>query len=413
MWWGKMRILAIGAKLGNMMFEIIKIAESLKCQTLFLKGGGYVHPEVDDFIVVASDSIGALAKDIQNAIVTVAFYPDYKKVFPQEIVINASSIKKIHEIIEATLEHAHGEYPITVEESSIRLLKMARKLADTDATILITGATGTGKEVLARYIHDKSNRSHKKFVPVNCAAIPDTLLESELFGYEKGAFTGAFQRRAGKFEEANGGTILLDEISEMSMSLQAKILRIIQEKELSRLGGNDTLKLELCVIATSNKDLKEAVRKGSFREDLFYRLNVIPMQIATLAERKSEIAPLAHFFCEKYSGGRKKLSQTAVELLGQQEWRGNIRELENVIHRSVILTAGGIVDYGDIIFDPLHATEPNYALSGKTLREIEAEIVEKTLKVIGNKSAGKSRGSEASTRSPRSESKRGLSPFRE
>ncbi|MDR2267957.1 MAG: sigma-54 dependent transcriptional regulator [Holosporaceae bacterium] len=384
-----MRVVAVGEKLDSLMFEIVRAAELLECETAFFKDSSSAQLDVDDVVVVASDSINILNDTLndnaRNTIVTVAVRPDYRKNFSQEIVINASSIKKIYGIIEAELLRCTN-YPIAVEQSTISLLKMAERLATTDATILITGETGTGKEVVARYIHEKSNRSNRNFVPINCAAIPDALLESELFGHERGAFTNAIRCRIGKFEEADHGTILLDEISEMPLSLQAKILRVLQEKEFSRLGGNVTLKLDLRIIATSNKDLWAAVQNGSFREDLFYRLNVISMKIPKLADRKKEIAPLARFFCKKYSNNNKKLSEKAIKLLEEQKWHGNVRELENVVHRSVLLSYSDRIDCNDIILNSVDSGDYSHFCPLKTLKQMETDLIREALeKFSGNK----------------------------
>jgi DNA-binding NtrC family response regulator len=208
----------------------------------------------------------------------------------------------------------------------------------------VTGESGTGKDVLARYVHRKSQRSDKPFISVNCAAIPENLLESELFGHEKGAFTGAIARRIGKFEEANGGTLLLDEISEMDARLQAKLLRAIQEREIDRVGGTKPVKVDIRIIATSNRDLADAVKHGTFREDLLYRLNVVNLRIPALRERPKDIRALSHHFARKYAEAngvpyRAISSQTERVLLGHF-WRGNVRELENTIHRAVLLAQG-------------------------------------------------------------------------
>jgi two-component system response regulator FlrC len=213
-------------------------------------------------------------------------------------------------------------------------------------------------------------------VAVNCAAIPETLLESELFGHEKGAFTNAIQRRIGKFEEANRGTILLDEIGEAPLGLQAKLLRAIQEKEFARLGGTGTVKVDVRIIAASNRDLRQAAANGSFREDLFYRLNIIPIEMPRLNDRPLDIEPLARFFCEKYSAGRKTLSNRFVASLRDRDWKGNVRELENCIHRSVLLSFDDVID--DLSYAP-----PS---SIKTLSQIERETILNTVKRLnGNK----------------------------
>ena len=226
-------------------------------------------------------------------------------------------------------------------------LNMADQVAGSDASILITGESGTGKELLARYVHDKSSRSKEKFISVNCAAIPENLLESELFGHEKGAFTGAVARRIGKFEEANGGTLLLDEISEMDPRLQAKLLRAIQEREIDRVGGTSPIKVDIRLLATSNRDLEAEVRKGNFREDLLFRLNVISLKLPPLRERPADIDMLADHFIRKYSDANgvavKPFSDEAMQKLRLHAWRGNVRELENTIHRAVLLAAGDVI----------------------------------------------------------------------
>lgn len=241
--------------------------------------------------------------------------------------------------------------PVIVDKSSINLFGIAERIAQTDATVMITGETGAGKEILARYIHKMSDRCDKAFVAINCAAIPENLLESELFGHEKGAYTGAFQRRLGKFEEASHGTILLDEISEMPLLLQAKLLRVLQEKEFSRLGSNEKITVDVRIIATSNRDLEKAVAEKTFREDLYYRLNVIPLQIPALRDRKMDIIPLAIYFCKKYSGSAKTISKDLLNRLKEREWRGNVRELENFVHRAVILSQKDVIEVGDIFWE--------------------------------------------------------------
>ncbi|MEC9216341.1 MAG: sigma-54 dependent transcriptional regulator, partial [Pseudomonadota bacterium] len=227
-------------------------------------------------------------------------------------------------------------------------LKLADQIAPSDASVLVTGESGTGKEVLARYLHNKSRRQQQTFVSVNCAAIPDNLLESELFGHEKGAFTGAIARRIGKFEEADGGTLLLDEISEMDIRLQAKLLRAIQEREIDRVGGSQPVKVDIRLLATSNRDLEQHVRDGNFREDLYFRLNVFNLQLPALRERPGDIPVLAEFFAAKYAEAnslpaRPINAQAAAKLAGHQ-WRGNVRELENTMHRAVLLASGAEID---------------------------------------------------------------------
>lgn len=233
------------------------------------------------------------------------------------------------------------------------VMKLADQVAPSNACIMITGESGTGKEVMARHIHQKSRRNDKTFVAVNCAAIPDNLLESELFGHEKGAFTGAVARRVGKFEEAEGGTLLLDEISEMDIRLQAKLLRAIQEREIDRVGGSKPVKVDIRVIATSNRDLVEEVRNGNFREDLLYRLNVVNLVLPPLRERKEDVGLLAEHFVKKYADAnavpQRPLSAAALEVLKRHAWPGNVRELENTMHRAVLLSTEAEIEENAIV----------------------------------------------------------------
>jgi DNA-binding NtrC family response regulator len=245
-------------------------------------------------------------------------------------------------VLEAVAEESHS---LIVEDRAMKdVLALADQVAPSEASILITGESGTGKEILARYVHRKSLRAEKPFISVNCAAIPENLLESELFGHEKGAFTGAIARRIGKFEEADGGTLLLDEVSEMDIRLQAKLLRAIQEREIDRVGGGKPVKVNIRIIATSNRDLAAEVRNGAFREDLLYRLNVMNLKIPPLRERPSDIFALARHFIAKYAKANgvpeRPLSEGAREVLARHAWRGNVRELENTMHRAVLLANG-------------------------------------------------------------------------
>ena len=248
-------------------------------------------------------------------------------------------------VLEAVVEEAN--HFISADPSMQSVLRLADQIAPSDATVLITGESGTGKEVMARYIHKKSRRANEKFVTLNCAAIPETLLESELFGHEKGSFTGAVARRIGKFEEASGGTLLLDEVSEMDIRLQAKLLRAIQEREIDRVGGSEPIKVNLRVIATSNRDMEKAVREGAFREDLYFRLNVVTLQLPPLRRRPADTLLIAEHFVRKYSEingfEEKPISPAAREKLLAHHWRGNVRELENTIHRAVLLAHGAMI----------------------------------------------------------------------
>jgi DNA-binding NtrC family response regulator len=245
-------------------------------------------------------------------------------------------------ILAAVADESHQL--IHEDEAMTAVLSLADQVAGSEASILITGESGTGKEVMARYIHRKSLRAEKPFISVNCAAIPENLLESELFGHEKGAFTGAIARRVGKFEEANGGTLLLDEISEMDARLQAKLLRAIQEREIDRVGGTKPVKVDIRIIATSNRDLAEAVKHGTFREDLLYRLNVVNLRLPALRERPKDILALARHFAHKYAEANgvpfRPIGSATERLLISHGWKGNVRELENTIHRAVLLANG-------------------------------------------------------------------------
>ncbi|RKQ73827.1 sigma-54-dependent transcriptional regulator FlbD [Oceanibaculum indicum] len=245
-------------------------------------------------------------------------------------------------VLEAVAEESNAV--IFKDVAMAQVIKLAEQIAPSDASVLITGESGTGKEVMARYLHSKSRRADQKFVALNCAAIPENLLESELFGHEKGAFTGAVARRIGKFEEANGGTLLLDEISEMDPRLQAKLLRVIQEREIDRVGGTTPVKVNVRLIATSNRNLEEEVKNGNFREDLYFRLNVFNLALPALRKRPQDIHVLAEHFVKKYSEANgidiRPLSAKAIARLQGHHWKGNVRELENTLHRAVLLASG-------------------------------------------------------------------------
>ena len=250
-----------------------------------------------------------------------------------------------------------GDDPEVVAEDpgTRKLATLARRVAGTDATVMISGESGTGKEVFAQMIHRHSARNQGPFVAINCAAIPENMLEASLFGYEKGAFTGAYQSRAGKFEQAQGGTLLLDEISEMDLGLQAKLLRVLQEREVERLGGRELIPLDVRVLATTNRTMREEVAAGRFREDLFYRLNVFPLHLSPLRQRRADILPLANRLIRRYcQGGRRlpHLSKQAQQALLEHRWAGNVRELDNVIQRALILLCGDQIEVADLCFEP-------------------------------------------------------------
>ncbi len=296
-------------------------------------------------------------------------------------------------VLEAIAEDSHAL--LYADPKMERMVKLAAQVAPSEASIMITGESGTGKEVIARFVHQKSRRASQRFVAVNCAAIPENLLESELFGYEKGAFTGAVSRRIGRFEEATGGTLLLDEISEMDIRLQAKLLRAIQEKEIDRLGGTKPVKIDTRIIATSNRDLKAEVKAGRFREDLFFRLNVLNLPLPALRDRKADIPVLAAHFIKKYAEANglpfRPLTAAAKEALMRHSWPGNVRELENTLHRAVLLALGDEIDADAITLmdaeGEAEAGEGNTAsLVGHTVAEVERDLIIDTLKhTVGNR----------------------------
>ena len=287
------------------------------------------------------------------------------------------------------------------------VVKLADQVAASEASILITGESGTGKEVMAHYVHGRSLRRDKPFISVNCAAIPENLLESELFGHEKGAFTGAIARRIGKFEEADGGTLLLDEISEMDIRLQAKLLRAIQERVIDRVGGKTPVRVDIRIIATSNRDLQSEARAGRFREDLFYRLNVVNLQLPPLRERPADIMALSEHFAKRYARANglvsKPISIEARRFLAHHRWTGNVRELENTMHRAVLLAAGDEIDIEAIrLPDGTRLDDANLgsvaqkaaaaadsvsrAFVGKTVSEVEQDLILQTLDhCLGNR----------------------------
>ncbi len=296
------------------------------------------------------------------------------------------------------------------DEAMASLVKLAAQVAASEASILITGESGTGKEMVARFVHEKSQRANKPFISVNCAAIPESLLESELFGHEKGAFTGAVARRIGKFEEADGGTLLLDEISEMDVRLQAKLLRAIQEREIDRVGGAKPVPVNIRIIATSNRILQEAVLRGDFREDLLYRLNVMNLHIPPLRERPKDVVALANYFIDKYANANglppRRLSEAAQQRIQNAPWHGNVRELENAMHRAVILARSEEIQVDDlrtpdgrpVPVNAMDATAERAVAAaegaikgaavriGQTVAEVEQELILSTLDhCLGNR----------------------------
>ena len=311
-------------------------------------------------------------------------------------------------VLQAVADDSHQL--IVRDQAMLNVIALADQVAGSEASILITGESGTGKEVIAQHVHKKSSRADKPFISVNCAAIPENLLESELFGHEKGAFTGAVARRIGKFEEADGGTLLLDEISEMDVRLQAKLLRAIQERVIDRVGGNKPIKVDIRIIATSNRDLAAEVKAGTFREDLLYRLNVVNLKIPALRERPEDVLALAEHFAKHYADvngvTERKLADSARQGLMGYQWPGNVRELENTIHRSVLLAqgseitvdairlpdgsaiseAGGRIAAAPAAHNAADQSADGGQLVGKTVAEVERDLILDTLDhCLGNR----------------------------
>jgi two-component system response regulator FlrC len=291
---------------------------------------------------------------------------------------------------------------VTADAEIQKLLGVAENIARSRATVLIQSESGTGKELLARFIHDRSDRAQGPFVAVNCAALPETLLESELFGHRKGAFTGAIQDHKGRFEQADGGTILLDEISEMALALQAKLLRVLQEHEVDRIGGKEPIRVDVRVIATTNRDLFERVEQGAFREDLYFRLNVIPLRLPPLRERKGDVPLLADYFVKRHASRNNRpaasLSPEALEVLCHYNWRGNVRELENVMERALLLSNGVEIQPQHLLMNTGSAPPVRAALPAKpappaagglnikvgmSMAEAEEKLIFETLRQLG------------------------------
>ncbi len=417
-----MRLLIIG-DLGGQIGEATRIAKS-RGANVFQHGSiesglqSLREGNSADLIMIdVSENIGHLVRALKTERITidvVACGVGVKSGAAVQAIKNGAKeylpLPPNEELIAAVLEAITEESKTMIHSSEAmnRMLKLADQIAPSDASVLVTGESGTGKEVMARYIHEHSKRAKQKFVSVNCAAIPDNLLESELFGHEKGSFTGAVARRIGKFEESAGGTLLLDEISEMDLRLQSKLLRALQEKEIDRVGGSSPVKVDLRIIATSNRNLAEYVKEGKFREDLFYRLNVINLKLPPLRERIGDIKPIAEHFIEKYAKANgvevKKLSAKGLKLLESYSWKGNVRELENTMHRAVLLSPGEEIDEVGIMLEAgdtnsFNNTQikvvaekqddediQNRNFVGRSIEAVEKELINSTLQhVMGNR----------------------------
>lgn len=298
------------------------------------------YPHIPMLLITAYASISESVQAMKEGAVDYLVKP-----FEPEVLIE--TVKKFVDVTSPV-----SDEPIAQAPSSRQLLQLASRVAQSESTVLLVGESGTGKEVLARYIHNRSPRKDQPFVAINCAAIPENMLEAMLFGHEKGAYTGAHSSAPGKFEQANGGTILLDEITEMDLGLQAKLLRVLQEREVERLGGRKSIQLDVRVIATSNRDMRLEVSEGKFREDLYFRLSVLPLQWAPLRDRKEDILPLAKSLLAKHAAKQKRsgvvFDQSAVSTLINYAWPGNVRELDNVMQRALILQPGNTICSHDL-----------------------------------------------------------------
>lgn len=348
----------------------VQLAESVTTALNILRAGNRIDVVMADITLDVAALIDAISQERINVpVVACGVGNDVNgavnaiKAGAQEFIPLPPEADLIAAIFEAVTEESHAL--IHRDPKMAETLRLATQVAKSSASILITGESGTGKEIISRFVHRKSNRADKPFVAVNCAAIPDNLLESELFGHEKGAFTGAQARRIGKFEEANNGTLLLDEISEMDVRLQAKLLRAIQEKEIDRLGGKSPVKIDVRILATSNRNLEAEVNAGNFREDLYFRLNVVNLDIPSLRERPDDIPVLAEFFVKKYSEANdmplRPISQLAIQRLLSHHWRGNVRELENTLHRAVLVAGPDEIGPEAILLTGSTASAPSPA----------------------------------------------------
>lgn len=320
-----------------------------------------------------------------------------------DYIMKPFSVDALEDLVRRGIGSSHAAGNAVSEESNktgiiakdpgmLRLLKTAEEIAFSDVTVLIEGESGTGKEMLARFIHNRSYRAGCPFVAINCAAIPDGLLESELFGHEKGAFTGAVSKRNGKFIQANTGTLLLDEVGEMSLPLQAKLLRVLQERQVDTIGGKEPVYVDIRVIATTNRMLKKEVEEGRFREDLYYRLNVFPMTLPPLKDRKSDIPELTNHFLRKHQDKRlrankvlvTKVSGEAIDVLVHHDWKGNIRELENVVERAILIAEGDTLLPGHLMIEGRRESHntPSSISAGMSVREMETALILKTLEDV-------------------------------
>jgi two-component system response regulator AtoC len=354
-----------------------------------MKKAKALQPGLEVVIITAYASIPTAI----NAMKEGAYDYIEKPFCPERAELLVKKLAEHQELVEENLslrqkleDHYRFENIITKSPKMQRVIEVIKVVAKSNATVLITGESGTGKELVARAIHSQSNRHSKPFIAVSCAALPESLLESELFGHEKGSFTGAYAQKKGKFEFAEGGTLFLDEIGEMSANIQVHLLRVLEEKEFTRVGGNEPIKVDVRVISATNKDLRKAIEKQEFREDLYYRLNVVNIELPPLRERKEDIPLLAEHFLSKFASENRKevsgFSPEAMEFLLYYDWPGNIRELENAIERAVILAKDSIIVIDDLPQESLMLAYPN--TPKKSIKEVEKEHILNILRETGD-----------------------------
>ena len=334
----------------------------------------YVREKYPDTDVILTTAFGNIKQAVEamkigaSDYIMKPFQPEAIRFVSEKLIEKRRLLEEVRELREKIQDEHNLENILTKSPKMLKLFDLIRSLAETDSGVMITGETGTGKELVARAIHNLSRRKSKQFIAINCGAFPDTLLESELFGYEKGAFTGAVQSRAGKIEIADGGTLFLDEIETMAAPMQVKLLRVLQEREVERLGGNRKVKIDMRVIAATNVDLALCLARGSLREDFYYRINVIPLQLPPLRERLEDLPLLiSHILSRHPTAKEKQICQVSPKVLDQMltyHWPGNIRELENILERAIIKCRGDIVEEVDLPASPQHVVDVHYVRNG-------------------------------------------------
>ena len=354
-----------------------------------MKKAKEILPNVEVIIITAYGSIPTAITAMREGAydyIEKPFCPERVELLIEKIVERQGLIKENVSLHRKLEERYRFENIIAKSPEMQRLIEVIKIVANSNATVLITGNSGTGKELVARAIHSQSSRRDKPFVAVSCAALPESLLESELFGHEKGSFTGAYAQQKGKFESANKGTLFLDEIGEMSANIQVHLLRVLEEKEFTRVGGNELIKVDVRVISATNRDLNEAVADGKFREDLYYRLNVVTIELPPLRGRREDIPLLANHFLKKFTEENQKeitgFSPDALDLLLKYEWPGNVRELENAIERAVILAKKPVIEVADLPHDALLSVD-SPTLQGQVLKDVEKTHILKILTESG------------------------------